>query len=97
MSKHDHGAAAPRRSSSTAASTTSGDHALVVESWPLEELKAYKRNPRIHGEDSAERIAASISEFGFKIPILVSAKGKVIAGHGRLLAARAPRASPRCR
>jgi DNA modification methylase len=64
------------------------DHALVVESWPLERLKAYKRNPRIHGEDSVERIAASITEFGFKIPILVSAKGKVIAGHGRLLAAR---------
>jgi DNA modification methylase len=87
MSKHDRGASTPLNPSLTS-SPPPGDRTLVVESWPLERLKAYKRNPRVHGAESVAKIAASISEFGFKIPVLVSAKGKLIAGHGRLLAAR---------
>ena len=46
------------------------------------------RNPRQHSPAHVDQIAASISEFGFTIPVLVDERGEVIAGHGRLLAAK---------
>ena len=55
--------------------------------WPLEKLKPYDKNPRIHTNDQIAQIAASITEFGFTNPILV-ADGEVVAGHGRLEAAK---------
>lgn len=59
-----------------------------VEHWPLERLLPYARNARTHSEDQVAQIAASIVEFGWTNPILVDAAGTVVAGHGRLLAAR---------
>ena len=59
-----------------------------IEQWPLDRLKPYARNPRVHSQQQVNRIAASILEFGFTSPILVDAKAGIIAGHGRLLAAR---------
>lgn len=56
--------------------------------WPLEELKPYANNPRTHSEAQVEQIAASIAEFGFNNPILVDKEKGIIAGHGRLAAAR---------
>jgi ParB-like chromosome segregation protein Spo0J len=47
------------------------------------------RNARTHPKRQVEQIAASIREFGFANPILVAAEGTIIAGHGRLLAAKA--------
>lgn len=54
----------------------------------IEEIKEYKNNARYHEEADIERLAQSISDFGFINPILVDETGTVIAGHGRLLAAR---------
>jgi DNA modification methylase len=52
------------------------------------ELVPYARNARTHSEAQVAQIAASIREFGFTNPILVDGNRGVIAGHGRLLAAR---------
>ena len=54
---------------------------------PLESLIPYARNARTHSDAQVAQIAASIAEFGFTNPILIDDKG-VIAGHGRLAAAR---------
>ena len=59
-----------------------------VERWPLHRLVPYARNARTHSDEQIAEIAASIAEFGFTNPILVDSDGGVIAGHGRLLAAR---------
>lgn len=54
----------------------------------LDSLIPYARNSRTHSEEQVAQIAASIREFGFTNPILVDAEGGIIAGHGRVLAAR---------
>ena len=46
------------------------------------------RNPRVHSKKQVLQIAESIKEFGFTAPILMDAKGTIIAGHGRLEAAK---------
>ena len=51
-------------------------------------LIPYARNARLHSDAQVAQIAASIREFGFTNPVLVDAGRGVIAGHGRLLAAR---------
>lgn len=55
---------------------------------PTVDRKPYKRNAKIHSEEQVEMLAASIQEFGFNNPILIDDKNGVIAGHGRLLAAK---------
>lgn len=55
---------------------------------PVNDLIPYARNARTHSETQVAQIAASIREFGFTNPILVDGERGVIAGHGRLLAAR---------
>jgi DNA modification methylase len=59
-----------------------------IEHWLIEKLIPYARNPRTHSDAQIAQIAASIAEFGFNNPILVDTKSGIIAGHGRLLAAR---------
>src|SRR6266581_4808307 len=59
-----------------------------IEHWPLDKLIPFARNPRTHSDAQVAQIAASIAEFGFNNPILVDTKNGIIAGHGRLLAAR---------
>lgn len=54
----------------------------------VEELIPYARNARTHSEEQVARIASSIKEFGWTNPILVDGENGVIAGHGRLQAAR---------
>ena len=61
---------------------------LRVESWPLDRLIPYARNARTHSDAQVAQIAASIAEFGFNHPVLVDPEGGIIAGHGRVLAAR---------
>ena len=63
-------------------------HALTVETRRVEALIPYARNPRTHSDAQVAQIAASIAEFGWTNPILVDGGNGVIAGHGRLLAAR---------
>ncbi len=59
-----------------------------IERWLVEKLIPWARNPRTHSDAQIAQIAASIAEFGFNNPILVDTKAGIIAGHGRLLAAR---------
>lgn len=60
----------------------------AVEHWPLDRLIPCARNARTHNEEQVAQIAASIIEFGWTNPILVDSADGVIAGHGRLLAAK---------
>jgi len=55
---------------------------------PIAELAPYAKNSRTHSKKQVNQIAASIKEFGFTNPILVDDKGGIIAGHGRILAAK---------
>lgn len=59
-----------------------------IELWPIDKLIPLVRNPRTHSDTQIAQIAASIREFGFNNPILVDTKAGIIAGHGRLFAAR---------
>ena len=61
---------------------------LKVEYRPLDGLIPYANNARTHSDEQIAEIAASIAEFGFVNPILLDEGGVIIAGHGRLLAAR---------
>ena len=59
-----------------------------IEHWPTTKLLPYVRNARQHSDEQIAQIAASIAEFGFVNPILTGADGVLVAGHGRLAAAR---------
>src|SRR5881392_2335662 len=61
---------------------------LRLEHWPIERLIPSARNARTHDAAQVAEIAGSIRAFGFANPILVGEDGDVIAGHGRLAAAR---------
>jgi len=61
---------------------------LRVETIPLAQLLPYAANARTHSDEQVAQIAASIVEFGFVNPVLVDEAGTLIAGHGRVLAAR---------
>ncbi len=68
---------------------TSGDWpADKVERWPLDRLVPYAKNARTHDDKQVAQIAASIREWGWTTSVLVDEKGMIIAGHGRVLAAR---------
>ena len=64
------------------------DHQLAVEYRGLDSLVPYARNARTHSEAQVAEIAGSIREFGFVNPVLIAEAGTLIAGHGRVLAAR---------
>ena len=55
---------------------------------PVEVLIPYARNSRTHSDEQIAQIAASIREFGFTNPVLVDNGGGIVAGHGRVMAAR---------
>ena len=59
-----------------------------VEQWPIEKLVPYAKNSRTHSEEQVAQIAASIREWGFTTAVLVDESGSIIAGHGRVMAAR---------
>src|SRR5215467_793284 len=61
--------------------------AQQVELWPIDRLIPYARNPR-KNDASVDRMAASIQEFGFKIPVLARSSGEIVDGHLRLKAAK---------
>jgi hypothetical protein len=58
-----------------------------IEHWPLARLKPYPRNAKTHDADQVVKIAASMAEFGWTVPVLVADDGELIAGYGRVLAA----------
>jgi len=59
-----------------------------VEMVPIDQLIHYINNPKAHPAGQVDKIASSIKNFGFLVPLVIDAQGEVIAGHGRLLAAR---------
>jgi len=63
-------------------------HEPQIEMMAVADLVPYARNSRTHGDAQVAQIAASIREFGFTNPVLIDADGGIIAGHGRVLAAR---------
>ncbi len=64
------------------------DLALKVKYVPVDHLIPYIKNARTHSDEQVAQIAGSMTEFGFVNPILVGDDGGIIAGHGRLMAAR---------
>ena len=61
---------------------------MKIQEIDIEKLIPYARNSRTHSDDQVAQIAASIKEFGWTNPILVDGEAGIIAGHGRLAAAR---------
>lgn len=59
-----------------------------IELWPLERLRPYENNARTHSAKQVAQIAASIQQFGFTNPVLVDGSDGILAGHGRLAAAK---------
>jgi DNA modification methylase len=59
-----------------------------IELKSVDELIPYNKNARTHSEEQVAQIAASIIEFGFTNPVLVDGEKGIIAGHGRLMAAK---------
>lgn len=59
-----------------------------IEMLPITALKAYSGNARRHSKKQIRQIADSIRRFGFTNPVLVSDEGEIIAGHGRVMAAK---------
>jgi DNA modification methylase len=75
------------RASAGSQSPTTSD-ALQVEFWPIDRLLPYAANARTHPDEQVAQIAGSIAEFGFNVPCLVDDRGVLIAGHGRIVAAK---------
>ena len=61
---------------------------LSIEYRPIESLIPYARNSRTHSGEQIAQIAASIREFGWTNPVLIDEDNGIIAGHGRIMAAR---------
>lgn len=61
---------------------------VVIEYLFLDALKAYPRNARSHSKKQIRQIAESISQFGFTNPLLIDSHNMILAGHGRLAAAK---------
>lgn len=62
--------------------------ALQVKYRDIDSLIPYAKNSRTHNDEQVAQIAASIKEFGWTNPVLVDGENGIIAGHGRVLAAR---------
>ena len=60
---------------------------MQIEMWDIDRIREYQGNPRLN-DDAVDRVAESIRQFGFKVPVLVDQDGVLIAGHTRIRAAR---------
>lgn len=63
------------------------DNSLKIEYIPIEDIKPYKNNAKLHPKEQIQQIKNSILEFGFKDPIAIW-NDTIVEGHGRLLAAQ---------
>ena len=59
-----------------------------VQKRKISELIPYARNARTHSDEQVSQLAASIKEWGWTTPVLIDEAGEIIAGHGRVMAAR---------
>ena len=60
---------------------------LQHETWPIDKLIEYARNPR-KNDHAVDRVASAIREFGFRVPVVAKSDGTVVDGHLRLKAAK---------
>lgn len=60
---------------------------LEFETWPIDRLVGYARNPR-KNDHAVDDVAAAIREFGFRVPVVAKSDGTVVDGHLRLKAAK---------
>jgi DNA modification methylase len=60
---------------------------MKIEMWPLARIKVYEHNARKISQKAVDKVAASIKEFGFRVPIVVDREGVIATGHTRLQAA----------
>jgi len=67
---------------------TASGPAWAIETRRVNELIPSERNARLHSQEQVEQIALSINQFGFTVPLLVTEDDIIIAGHGRLDAAK---------
>jgi len=67
---------------------TTGLSELTIIYKPVEELIPHPRNARVHSRHQIRQIAASIKEFGFANPVLIDFRNTIVAGHGRVAAAK---------
>lgn len=79
------GAPPPKASITTAKGIWPADQ---VERRSVEALLAYPRNPRMHADAQIDQIVASMRHFGWTVPVLIDEDDMIIAGHGRVMAAR---------
>jgi DNA modification methylase len=68
--------------------TKTHDSKTKIENVSIDKLVPYARNSRTHSDAQVAQIAASIKEFGFTNPVLIDGDGGIIAGHGRVMAAK---------
>lgn len=68
--------------------TKTHDSNTKIENVSIDKLVPYARNSRTHSDAQVSQIAASIKEFGFTNPVLIDGDGGIIAGHGRVMAAK---------
>ena len=61
---------------------------LTIQYKKTKDLIPYARNSRTHSDEQILQIASSIKEFGFTNPVLIDNDGGIIAGHGRVMAAK---------
>jgi ParB-like chromosome segregation protein Spo0J len=59
-----------------------------IQFWPLERLIPFAKNPRTHSDAQIAQIAASMDKFGWTNPVLADNESRILAGHGRVLAAQ---------
>jgi ParB-like chromosome segregation protein Spo0J len=60
---------------------------LTFETWDIERLIPYDRNPRVN-DHAVDKISAAIKEYGFRVPIVAKSDGLIVDGHLRFKAAR---------
>ena len=60
---------------------------LTIEYVPIEEIKPYANNAKLHPQEQVEQIIESIKDYGFNDPIAIW-HGEIVEGHGRLMAAQ---------
>ena len=61
---------------------------LKIDQTLISALKPYERNARTHSKKQIQQIACSIEQFGFNNPVLIDSDNRIIAGHGRVQAAK---------
>jgi len=76
----------PRKLTSKQEAYKNNHYSYVVR--PICDLIPYANNSRTHSDDQINQVASSIKEFGFTNPILIDEQGGIIAGHGRVMAAK---------